>query len=144
MLSVTQDLPQDRVIIGGLGSERHLHSIERLWPGLLAYHAYPQWLPPEHRTHSEYSELVQRSLHGLGHRVYVTEFGSNVAIKGEDYSNLQSTSCDVQFLNGLQEAFSVVRPLGTCVWHGWDNGDCYSYWAATDSARALLDRIQNY
>lgn len=144
MRSITQDLPADRVIIDGLGYASDVQSIKNLWPGLLGYHVYPNWLPAGKRTQSGYSTLIQRALRGVGHRVFITEFGANVKRQGEDYDDSRSASHDVQFLKGMHDACGAVKPRGTFVWHGWNNGDSYSFWGATESARAKLDSIQSY
>ena len=50
MRRITQDLPQDRVVVDGLGYAGDVQSIKDLWPGLLGYHVYPWWLPAHART----------------------------------------------------------------------------------------------
>ncbi|NJR43546.1 MAG: glycoside hydrolase family 5 protein [Akkermansiaceae bacterium] len=144
MRYITQDLPTNRVIIDGLGYASDVQSIKNHWPGLLGYHVYPNWLPPGKRTQSEYSTLVQHALRGVGHRVFVTEFGAHLKRSDEDYENSGSSSHDVQFLKGMHDAFHVVKPRATFLWHGWHNGDSYSLWGASQSARSKVDRIQSY
>ena len=63
-------------------------------------------------------------------------------VQGEDYSDAHSACGDVLFLKGLRDVFAAVRPRATFVWHGWNNRDCYCFWAATKSARAMLDKVQ--
>jgi Cellulase (glycosyl hydrolase family 5) len=144
MRHITQDLPPDRVVIDGLGYASDVQCIKDLWPGLLGYHIYPNWLPPGKRKQSDYSSLMQSALYGVSHRVFVTEFGANVKRHEEDYNNSQSTSHDVQFFKGVHDACAVMKPRATFVWHGWNNGDCYSFWGACPSARLKLDAIQSY
>jgi hypothetical protein len=143
MRRITQDLPQDRVVVDGLGYASDVQSIKDLWPGLLGYHVYPNWCPPGKRRQSDYSNLIQRALHGVAHRVFVTEFGAHVKRHAEDYENSASSSHDVQFFKGVHDGFAAVKPRGTFVWHGWNNGDAYSFWGATASARKKLDAIQS-
>jgi hypothetical protein len=50
----------------------------------------------------------------------------------------------VQFLWGMDDALGAAKPFGTFVWHGWGNGDSYSYWTASSSAKAVVDRVQEY
>ena len=116
--------------------------MQDLWPGLLGFHVYPNWLPPNQRQASNYLSMMQRSLRGVGHRTWVTEFGANVTLKNEDYHHSGSSRGDVQFLHGMQAAFAQLDLPATFVWHGWHNGDCYSLWSASDSARSKLCKVQ--
>lgn len=116
--------------------------LQDLWPGLLGYHIYPNWLPPSQRTASNFVALLRRSLRGVEHRTWVTEFGANTCLKNEDYHARGSSRSDIQFLHGLHTAFAILDLPATFVWHGWNNGDCYSLWAATPSARSKLGAIQ--
>jgi Cellulase (glycosyl hydrolase family 5) len=143
MRRITRDLPEDRVIIDGMAAARHLHSIKHLWPGLLAYHIYTARVPEECRSTRAYSESIQHALRGVAHRTVVTEFGADLSLN-EDYDNVDSTSSDVQLLNGLEDALRIMKPCASFMWHGWDNGDTYSFWGATPAARAKLDSIQKF
>lgn len=144
MKRITQDLPEDRVIIDGMGFGGNVQMIKDIWPGLLGYHAYPFFLPKNQRRQGLFSIMVQDALNNVADRVFVTEFGTNVTLAGEDYNDVNSSSQFVQFLLGMDDAFEVMKPRGTYYWHGRVNGDAYSFWAATESARNKLDSVQTY
>jgi hypothetical protein len=143
MKDITASLPQERVIIDGLGYASDVQRIAPLWSGLLGYHVYPNWLPAGQRTQSNYSNMVQRALRDVAGRTVVTEFGANTHLN-EDYERGANPSENVAFLRGLDDAFGVMKPKGTLIWHGWNNGDSYSFWGATASARAKVDAVQAY
>lgn len=142
MKNITQDLPQGRVIIDGLGYAEDVQSIKSIWNGLLAYHAYPFWLPSD-RTQSNYSNHVQSALAGVAHRTFVTEFGADLSRHG-NFDDSSEIDENVQFLKGLDDVFNVLKPRATFVWHGYNNGDSYGYWSAKPSARAKVDSTQRY
>lgn len=149
MQIIPDNVPANRIIIDGMDYGADVQAIKDYWPGLLGYHIYPSWLPdpswlPEaDRTQSNYSNYLKTKLAGVAHRTMVTEFGANLTL-AEDYNNSIGTSTPVQFLKGLHDAFNVLKPKGTFIWHGWDNKDSYSYWSATASAKAKVDALQSY
>lgn len=142
MKEITQDLPQDRVVLAGMGYSSDVQIIKKLWPGLLAYHAYPFWLS-KNQTQSNYSNLIQQNLAGVAGRTFVTEFGASLTHAG-DYNDSSNPDVNIQFIKGAADAFHAVKPKGTFLWHGYKNGDSYSYWSATPSAMAKVDSAQLY
>jgi hypothetical protein len=144
MQIIPDNIPANRIIIDGMDYAADVQSIKDFWPGLLGYHVYPSWIAEESaQTQSNYSNRIQKHLAGVAHRTMVTEFGANLTL-AEDYNNSIGTSKPVQFLKGVHDAFNVLKPKGTFIWHGWNNKDTYSYWSATASAKAKVDALQSY
>lgn len=143
MNKLAKYLPRDRVIVNGLGYAADIQAIKEWWSGLLAFHVYPNFVSTG--LSGDFSNFVNTQLDGVGHRTLVTEFGCNLTLEGATrYTDGKDQGRDVQFLNGVGAAFHTSRPKATFVWHGWNNGDAYSIYQATESSRGLLDRAQNY
>jgi hypothetical protein len=144
MNQITPDnIPLDRIIIDGMGYADNVQAIKDGWGGLLGYHVYLTWLPEGKRTKSDYSNFVQNALAGVAPRTFVTEFGANLQLQ-KDYDDSSVPDADVQFLKGMDDAFNVLKPKGTFFYHGWNNGDAYSYWSGTESAKNKVDLTQTY
>ena len=85
---------------------------------------------------------MKYDLAGLSDRVFVTEFGSDLG--RPDYSKEDPDFSDggaVNSLRGLEIGLRALKANGTGVlgvyhWHGWDNGDSYSFWGANNARGA--------
>lgn len=139
------ELPLDRVVLDGMGYAQDPAKIAGMWPGWLAYHLYPNWLPDGARTQERFSNLVQGKLQHISSRTLITEFGASLSVD-VDYEKYQPSgwgaSGDVNMLRGLDDAVTAFRNAGNGVlgayhWHGWDNGDSYSFWG-----RGYRGRVQ--
>jgi len=126
-------LPAGRCILNGIGYAEDIQSVATAgWTGDLAYHFYPNWLPREKQSLDNYSQLIQNSLLGVRNDIYITEFGAALN-RGDVYNDRSAKSGNVLALQGLQDALKNLRKRGQRVketyhWHGWDNGDSYSFW----------------
>lgn len=133
----------NRIIVDGMGYADDVQKIRNRWDGLLGYHVYTFWLQGMLQTQSNYSNLVKGALAGVASRTFVTEFGANLKIAG-DYNDSRNMDANIQFMKGMADAFSEIKPKGTFYWHGWNNGDTYSYWTGTSSAQAKVNSAQSY
>ena len=67
-------------------------------------------------------------------QVHITEFGSDLSRHDYDHDDPNpSDGGAVNSLRGLDAALETLRTGGEPVaglqyWHGWDNGDSYSFW----------------
>ena len=154
-------LPEERVVLDGTGYADSVRGLsEAGWQGAMAYHFYPNWVPRGRETQAAYAERALTDLRGLSHRapppppgraaatptlpagVYITEFGSDLS-RG-DYGHEDPDASDggaVNALRGLQVAIESLHSsgaslLGAYYWHGWANGDSYSFWGAKNSGGA--------
>lgn len=140
-------LPRSRVVLDGLGYADDVQSVAPHWPGWLAFHIYPNWLPNGQRTQENFSNLVQARLAGVSHRTYITEFGAALNIP-TDYEKYHPSGDDgdVNMLRGLNDAVGTLRQRGVgCpglfYWHGWDNKDSYSFWGLGYPGSSKVARI---
>ena len=75
-------------------------------------------------------------------QVYITEFGSDLSRRDYDHDDPNpSDGGAVNSLRGLDAALNTLRAGGEAVaglqyWHGWDNGDSYSFWGKHNAAGA--------
>jgi len=137
-------IPHDRIILDGMGFAADVRSIRTQWDGLLGYHAYPNWIRnAKDRRQDNYSNLVQKALADVAHRTFVTEFGANLKQKG-NYTDSNNLDENIQFLKGMDDAFNAMKPRGTFLFHGLNNGDTYSYWTAASTAKQEVDAAQSY
>ena len=137
-------LPRDRVVLDGNGYAVDVRGLSRAgWDGLMAYHFYPNWVPPGQQSEGGYADRVKSDLAGLGDRVFVTEFGSDLS--RPDYETEDPDFSDggaVNSLRGLEIGLEALKTTGTAGvlgvyhWHGWDNGDSYSFWGANNARGA--------
>merc|ERR1719174_2298517 len=128
-------LPTNRVILDGNGYAVDVKSLDSLgWQGQLAYHFYPNWVPVGHETDDQYAARVVSDLQGLADRVFITEFGSDLS--RPDYNKEDKNPFDggaVNSLRGLEQGIKQLKAgagggvRGAYHWHGWDNGDSYSF-----------------
>jgi hypothetical protein len=127
-------LPQDRCILDSLGWAEDAQGLAKLgWPGAIGYHFYPWWLAGQNNTKAEYKALLKSQIAGLSDRTYITEFGGNLNVPNLNYEQPSTTSNDVNCLQGIDEALTELRAAGVGVkgafhWHGWANGDSFSFW----------------
>jgi hypothetical protein len=137
-------IPHDRIILDGMGAAADVRSIRTEWDGLLGYHVYPNWIGDASKQRQpNYSNVVQEALAGVAHRTFVTEFGANLKQQG-NYTDSNNLDANIQFLKGMDDAFNVVKPRATFLWHGLNNGDTYSYWTARPTAKQEVDAAQSY
>ncbi|TWU45591.1 hypothetical protein Q31b_07660 [Novipirellula aureliae] len=126
-------LPEERCILNGIGYAEDIQSVAKAgWTGDLAYHFYPNWLPRGQQSLGNYSQLIQTSLSGVSNDIYITEFGAALN-RGDVYNASSTRNGNVLALQGLQDALRNLKKRGQHVketyhWHGWDNGDSYSFW----------------
>ena len=148
MMALVQgaSLPKERVILGGFGYDVSLREVVALgWTGAVAYHFYPNWVPAGTQTPASYAARVQADLAGVSNNaVYLTEFGTDLS--RTSYAPKEDpTEGAVNSLCGLQDALAALRARGRGVaglyhWHGWNNGDSYSFWAPGNQAGAAKVR----
>lgn len=146
------NLPQNKCILDGMGYAQMVNEVvEGGWNGDIAYHFYPNWIDPTKETPSQsnYSNLVQTTLANYSSRVWVTEFGANLSENNNCYDTYDpGTSAADQNINafrGLDDALRALKAAGKGVkgafaWHGWNNGDTYDYWLASNSNGACKIR----
>ena len=121
------ELPEQRCILDGLGYADNIRLVsEAGWKGALAYHLYPNWLPAHRSSSEEFKKLLISALDGIPNEIVITEFGTSL---NKAISNHGETS----LIPGLALAMHQLRQSGSQItaaylWHGWDNGDAYSYW----------------
>lgn len=139
-------LPSQRCILDGIGYAGDIQSVAKAgWQGALGYHLYPNWLPSEKASAEAFSKLVQEQCSGIRNDVYITEFGMRLDFDSQGQTSSPHPNLDAFVLDGLRDAMHVLqkrgRPiLGTYHWHGWDNGDTYSYWKASNRLGATRVR----
>ena len=133
-------LPRNRVILDGNGYAVDVRGLSDAgWEGEMAYHFYPNWVPSGQQSDSGYAARVNFDLNGLSNRVYVTEFGSDLSRPNYDKEDPNfSDGGAVNSLRGLEIGLHALKLSGEGVrgvyhWHGWDNGDSYSFFGATNS-----------
>jgi hypothetical protein len=133
-------LPRSRVILDGNGYAVDVKGLSAAgWMGEMAYHFYPNWVPSGQETDSGYAARVQYDLGGLSERVYVTEFGSDLSRSNYDKEDPNpSDGGAINSLRGLEIGLHALKMSGKGVrgvyhWHGWDNGDSYSFWGAKNT-----------
>jgi hypothetical protein len=147
-------LPTSKCILDGMGYADDVNLVASGgWTGDLAYHFYPSWLSSGY-TQSEYSNLAQAALGSWGQKTWVTEFGANLGwTSAYGYDNTcydvyvdgnQPCSADVNCLRGLNDALSALKAdghgvKGAFLFHGWNNGDTYDYWATWNSCGACKE-----
>lgn len=66
----------------------------------------------------------------MSDRTFITEFGSDLTKLG--WEDPSSTDADVNMMRGLHDAVVELNSnghkiAGTFYWHGWENGDSYSF-----------------
>ena len=71
-------------------------------------------------------------LKGVANRTYVTEFGGSLDSNNLDYEQPTTTDNSVNVVQGMNDAVGVLRGMGQGIlgafhWHGWENGDSFSY-----------------
>ena len=126
-------LPSERCILDALGWAQDAQALAALgWNGSIGYHFYPWWLPANHSRH-DFDALLQQQLAGISDRVYITEFGGNLNAQNLNYEQPSATDNDVNCLQGLDDGLTALRKKGVGIkgafhWHGWDNGDSFSFW----------------
>ena len=143
-------LPKDKVILDGTGYADSVAALGKLWDGKMAYHFYPNWQPDGQRTQENYSNRCQGDLKGYSHRTFVTEAGAALDKDNKDYEQYDASGHDgdVNCLRGLDDCLSALHDggapvLGVYPWHGYDNGDSYSFFGAKNgNGRAKMQRIQ--
>ena len=102
------------------------------------------------RTQENYSNRCQGDLKGYSHRTFVTEAGAALDKDNKDYEQYDASGHDgdVNSLRGLDDCLSALHDggapvLGVYPWHGYDNGDSYSFFGAKNgNGRAKMQRIQ--
>lgn len=135
-------LPTSKCILDGLGYANDINAVvEGGWTGDLAYHFYYNWVPDGARTQSGYSNKAQADLGTYGQRTWVTEFGANLSGNNTCYDTYDGgdTAIDqnINTLRGLDDALRALKANGHGVkgafaFHGWNNGDSYDYWLASN------------
>lgn len=122
-------VPASRCVLDGMGYAHDIKSvIDAGWSGAVAYHFYPNWVAKNLRTASNYSKRVLSDLSGVKNDIYITEFGANLGL-GDVYETDVDANSNTAALAGLHDALLVLKqPVLTYHWHGWDNGDRYSFW----------------
>jgi hypothetical protein len=142
-------LPSRRCIIDGMGYADDIQSVAKAgWRGALGYHFYPNWLPEQDASREAFSKLILQQCSGIANKVVITEFGTRL-----DFNEADQTPSGVpgklvhhrSALAGLRDALLSLKasdhPIsGTYHWHGWDNGDSYSYWDTKNRLGALMIR----
>ena len=116
----------------------------------IAYHFYPNWEPAGQQTQSKYSNRCQDDIGGLSDRLFVTETGSDLGKANKDYEQYDPNpnDGDVNVLRGLDDCLSAMKKkgkgvLGVYPWHGWDNGDSYSFFGRGNAnGRAKMQLIE--
>lgn len=133
-------LDYNKCILDGMGYADNINLVASGgWSGYLAYHFYPTWLPAGQTTQSNYSNLAQAALGSWGQKTFVTEFGANLSFNNNCYDTyVDGTHPDINTLRGLDDALRALKAkghgvLGAFVWHGWNNGDTYDYWASSNA-----------
>ena len=143
-------LPNSKCILDGMGYADNINLVASGgWAGDLAYHFYPTW--SNTHTQSDFSNRAQTDLGSWGQNCWVTEFGANLGwTSAYGYANTcydvfvdgnQPCSADVNCLRGLDDGLRALKAhghgvKGAFVFHGWSNGDTYSYWPAWNSSGA--------
>ena len=131
-------LPSRKCILDGIGYAGDIQSVSKAgWRGALGYHLYPNWLPLEKASTQAFSKLVQEQCAGLRNDIYITEFGTRLDFDATGKTSSPDPNLDAYVLDGLRDAMKVLRSqnrpiVGTYHWHGWDNGDSYSYWESSN------------
>lgn len=131
-------LPSQRCILDGIGYAADIQSVAKAgWRGALGYHLYPNWLPADKASMQAFSQLVQEQCSGIKNDVYVTEFGTRLDFNTQGQTSSPNPDLDAFVLDGFRDAMTRLRSkgqpiVGTYHWHGWDNGDSYSYWKASN------------
>eukprot|EP01043_Picozoa_sp_COSAG02_P002345 COSAG02_NODE_54_length_43941_cov_54.857990_21_plen_340_part_00 len=135
-------LPKDRCILDALGWAQDPQGLVDMgWDGLVGYHFYPWWLAGgQNHSRAEYSALLRSALgktkaglpRQISNRTFITEFGGNLGLSNVKYEQ-PSTSNDVNCFQGLDDALTALQQDGHGVagafhWHGWENGDSFSFW----------------
>ena len=148
-------LPKERCILDALGWAQDPQGLVALgWTGLVGYHFYPWWLTDGNHSRAEYSKLFQDQLSKtkaglplhISNRTFVTEFGGNLNVPNAKYEQ-PSQSNDVNCFQGMDDAVAALKRQGVGVagafhWHGWDNGDSFSFWDPRNSnGRAKVTKI---
>ncbi|MBD5777940.1 hypothetical protein IEN85_00340 [Pelagicoccus sp. NFK12] len=129
-------LPADRCILDGLGYADNVRLVaDAGWTGALAYHIYPNWLPGRNNSASDYGTLMVAELADLPNEILITEFGTSLKLQGYSDSNTKGSA---SLFLGMRQAITSLNQkgakiTGTYHWHGWDNGDSYSYWHSENS-----------
>lgn len=145
------DLPVERCLLDGLGYADDIRLlVEAGWIGPLAYHIYPNWLPANRQSVEHFERLLISELDGIANEIVITEFGAS--LRDENYESSPRTG-QVSLLDGMRNAIKRLRARssnisGTYHWHGWDNGDAYSFWAqknanGANAVRTLQNELQN-
>jgi hypothetical protein len=124
-------LPEDRCILDALGWAQDAQGLAKLLDGAIGYHFYSWWLPAN-ATRGEFSALFLLQLRGVANRTYVTEFGGSLDSPKLNYEQSTKTDNNVNIVQGMNDAVSTLRGrgqgiLGAFHWHGWENGDSFSY-----------------
>ena len=110
-------------------------------------HFYPNWVGDGQRTQENFSNRCQGDLKGYSHRTFVTETGADLDNDFADYDK-SGKDGDVNVLRGLDDCLSALHDggapvLGVYPWHGYDNGDSYSFFGAKNgNGRAKLQHIE--
>ncbi|KAA1260768.1 Cellulase (glycosyl hydrolase family 5) [Rubripirellula obstinata] len=139
-------LPSRRCIIDGMGYADDIQSVAKAgWRGALGYHFYPNWLGDDDASAEAFSKLIVQQCSGISNDIYITEFGTRLDFDKGGRTPPENSSQDHDALVGLREAINFLkgegRPIkGAYHWHGWDNGDTYSYWDQANRLGALKIR----
>jgi hypothetical protein len=139
-------LPVKRCVIDGMGYADDIQSVANSgWRGALGYHFYPNWLPSGKASTEGFSKLIVDQCSGIRNDVFITEFGTRLDFDEAGKSPATEPFHDHQALDGLQKALNALktsghRISGTYHWHGWDNGDSYSFWNQTNRLGAIKVR----
>jgi hypothetical protein len=116
----------------------------------LFYVADPNWQPGGEQTQEKYSNRCKNDIDGVSHRLIVTETGASLDKNNKDYQQYDSNpnDGDVNSLRGLDDCLTAMKKKGQGVigvypWHGWDNGDSYSFFGKKNSnGRAKMQIIE--
>lgn len=129
MRTITEkaNLPVERCILNALGyAQEPRLLVQAGWTGSIAYHVYPNWLPEEKRSAKNFTKHIVSTLVDIPNEILVTEYGTSL---NQDPSETGETSLIPGLANAIQHLNSKGSQItGTYHWHGWDNGDSYSYW----------------
>lgn len=128
-------LPEKRVIIDGMGYAGHIQLVaDAGWDGALGLHFYGNYVSEDQRNREGWEEGLIGKLSNLENDVYLTEFGTALSPSSEEKRALA-----VDYLKGLQAGILHSENVrGIYHWHGWDNGDSYSFWGRD---KALVDHL---